>query len=74
MSLSDIALLGIGIFLVLMFFRMPIGLSLVLAGFTGVALIRGLSAALFNIGTVVYSTATTQYLTVIPLFLLMGNG
>jgi len=73
MSLSDIALLGIGIFLVLMFFRMPIGLSLVLAGFTGVALIRGLSAALFNIGTVVYSTATTQYLTVIPLFLLMGT-
>jgi C4-dicarboxylate transporter DctM subunit len=73
MSLSDIALLGIGIFLVFMFFRMPIGLSLVLAGFIGVVLIRGLSAALFNIGTVVYSTATTQYLTVIPLFLLMGT-
>jgi C4-dicarboxylate transporter DctM subunit len=73
MSLSDIAILGIVIFLVLMFFRMPIGLSLILTGFIGVALIRGLSAALFNIGTVVYSTATTQYLTVIPLFLLMGT-
>ena len=36
MSLNEIAILGIAIFLVLMFLRMPVGIAMAIAGFVGV--------------------------------------
>jgi tripartite ATP-independent transporter DctM subunit len=72
MSLTTILFIGIIIFLVLMFLRMPIGLAMLMAGFTGISIIRGVAPALNNIGGIVYSTATSYHLSVIPLFVLMG--
>lgn len=72
MSLNTIVLIGIGIFLVLMFLKMPIGLAMALAGFIGISLTRGVSPALNNIGIIAYTTATSYHLSVIPLFVLMG--
>jgi len=72
-SLSSLALIGIGLLLILLFLRMPVGICMVIAGFIGVSLTRGLTPALMNIGQLSYSTATSQHLSVIPLFLLMGT-
>ncbi len=73
MSLTTIIIIGICLFLLLMFLRMPIGLAMALAGFIGIILARGLSPALNNVGSIVYSTATSYNLSVIPLFILMGT-
>ena len=72
MSLITIAFIGVGIFLILMFLKMPIGLAMALAGFIGICFARGVSPALNNIGVNAYSTATSYHLSVIPLFILMG--
>ena len=72
MSLSTIAVIGIVLFLILMFIRMPIGVAMAIAGSIGIYLIRGGSAALTNISLVAFSTVTAFHLSVIPLFLLMG--
>ncbi|MFC1846018.1 TRAP transporter large permease [Chloroflexota bacterium] len=72
MSLTTIILIGVAIFLILMFLRMPIGLAMALVGFIGIAMVRGLTAALSNVGGIAYTTAISYHLSVIPLFILMG--
>jgi len=72
MDLTTITLIGVGLFLILMFLKMPIGLAMALAGFIGISLIRGIAPALGNISVIAYSTATSYHLSVIPLFVLMG--
>ncbi len=72
MNYSEIALLGIGLFLVLMFFRMPIGLAMGLTGFLGLYVIRGGPAALSQVAIVTYRQATFYETTVLPLFIFMG--
>jgi len=71
-SLPLIAVIGVGLFLILMFLRMHIGISLMIAGLVGITLSRGLPAALSTIGTTVYRVGASGYLAVIPLFVLMG--
>ena len=72
MDLTTIALIGVGLFLLLMFLKMPIGLAMALAGFIGISLVRGIAPALGNVSVIAYSTATSYHLSVIPLFVLMG--
>ncbi|MFC1845994.1 TRAP transporter large permease [Chloroflexota bacterium] len=72
MNFTEIALLGIFIFLVLMFMRMPIGLAMALAGFIGLSLIRGMPASLSNMAVVTFRNGTFYMMTVIPLFIFMG--
>lgn len=72
MELTDIAFIGAAIFLVLMFLKMPIGVSMAVAGFIGIWLTRGMHPALVTLGLVTYRTATSQYLSALPLFILMG--
>jgi tripartite ATP-independent transporter DctM subunit len=72
LSLPIIGIIGIGIFLVLMFLKMHIGLALMIGGLVGITLSRGLPAALSTVGTTVYRVGASEYLAVIPLFVLMG--
>jgi tripartite ATP-independent transporter DctM subunit len=71
-SLPLIGLICIVIFLVLMFLKMHIGISMMIAGLLGIILSRGLSAGLQTLSTTVYRVSASEYLAVIPLFVLMG--
>ena len=72
LALSTVAIIGVGIFLVFMFLRMPIGIAMFLSAFIGILLIRGAPAALNTTGLALYRTASTYNLSVIPLFIFMG--
>lgn len=72
LSLTTFGLIGISLFIILMFLQMPIGVSMLLSGFAGIWLIRGSTAALSSAAVVLYDTAVSYELLVIPLFLLMG--
>ena len=72
LPLWAIGLIGAGLFFILMFLRMHVGLSLMIAGFVGIWLSRGLEPALNTLATTVWRVGNSQYLVVIPLFVLMG--
>ena len=69
---TEIALLGFVILFVLLFIRMPVGLAMMLVGTAGIYLIRP-QAALPALGGEIFSEATDYPLTIIPLFVIMGN-
>jgi len=73
MSLDSVAILGIALLLVLMFLRMPIAVSMGIAGFVGLCLIRGVEPAMGLLALASYRTATSYQLSMIPLFVLMGE-
>jgi tripartite ATP-independent transporter DctM subunit len=66
------AAIGGGLFFVLMFLRMHVGLSLMVAGFVGFILTRGLPAAETSLATTIYEVSSSPILVVIPLFIAMG--
>ncbi len=72
LPLWALGLIGAGLFFILMFLRMHVGLSLMVAGFVGIWLSRGLEPALNTLATTVWRVGNSQYLVVIPLFVLMG--
>ncbi len=72
LPLWALGLIGASIFFILMFLRMHVGLSLMVAGFVGIWLSRGLEPALNTLATTVWRVGNSQYLVVIPLFVLMG--
>jgi C4-dicarboxylate transporter, DctM subunit len=67
------ALLGLGVMLVLSFLRVPIAFSMGLVGFLGVWWMRGLNPSMASATTVVYESGFQYTLSVVPLFILMGN-
>jgi tripartite ATP-independent transporter DctM subunit len=67
-----IGVVGAVLFFGLMFARMHVGLSLMIAGFVGIWLSRGMPAALNTLATTVWRVSNSTYLVVIPLFVLMG--
>lgn len=71
-SLPLIGLICIVLFLILMFLKMHIGISMMIAGMLGIILSRGLPAGLQTLSTTVYRVSSSEYLAVIPLFVLMG--
>ncbi len=72
LSLTTVGVIGICLFLIFMFLRMPIGVAMLLSGFIGLWLIRGMPAALSATGIALYRTSSTHILSVIPLFIFMG--
>ncbi|MDY7033273.1 MAG: TRAP transporter large permease [Thermodesulfobacteriota bacterium] len=68
-----IGLIGIGIMLLLMAFRMPIAIALALPGFVGALVIMGPQAAFTGLGTIPFSHCHSYTLTTIPMFILMGQ-
>jgi len=73
MTPEVIGILGIVVFLVLIFLGMNIGLALLLVGAVGYAVILNPAAALGLLRTVPATQASNYALIVIPLFILMGN-
>jgi len=67
------ALLGLAAMLLLSFCRVPIALSMGLVGFGGLWWMKGLGPSLASATTVVYESGFQYTLSVIPLFILMGN-
>jgi C4-dicarboxylate transporter DctM subunit len=69
------SLVGLALMLVLAFLRLPIALAMGVVGIVGYAYMRDWSwaAALATVQTKVYETGRNYTLSVIPLFILMGN-
>jgi C4-dicarboxylate transporter, DctM subunit len=66
-------LLGFVAIFALALLRMPLAFAMGLVGFAGIAFTRGLQPALASTAQVVYETGFAYTLSVIPLFILMGN-
>ncbi|MGE4297429.1 MAG: TRAP transporter large permease [Desulfovibrionaceae bacterium] len=74
MSLITIGILGVVALLLLLFFlRMPVGFAMGLVGFVGFWKVINLQAALGMLGTEIWNVFSSYGLTVIPLFILMGQ-
>jgi C4-dicarboxylate transporter DctM subunit len=67
------ALVGLGVMLLISFLRVPIAISMGLVGFLGLWWMRGLHPSMASATTVVYESGFQYTLSVVPLFILMGN-
>jgi tripartite ATP-independent transporter DctM subunit len=67
------ALLGFGGVFVLALLRLPLAFAMGAVGFLGLGLMRGWDATAAAAGQVVYETGFAYTLSVVPLFILMGN-
>jgi C4-dicarboxylate transporter DctM subunit len=67
------ALLAFGAIFLLALMRVPLAFAMGLVGLVGIGLSRGWQPALANTAQVVYETGFAYTLSVIPLFILMGN-
>ena len=67
------ALLGFGAVFVLALLRIPLAFAMGLVGFVGLGLVRGWDPTMSNAAQVVYDTGFAYTLSVVPLFILMGN-
>ena len=66
-------MIGIGVLFLLMFLRMPIGFAMALVGFAGFIYLGSLQGALYIMGTETFSNVSSYTLSVLPLFMLMGQ-
>ena len=69
---TGIALLGFLALFVLLLIRMPVGLALLIVGAAGIALVRP-GAAVPVVAGEIFAVASRYPLTILPLFMLMGN-
>ncbi len=67
------ALLGFGAVFALALLRVPLAFAMGLVGFVGLGLLRGWPPTMANAAQVVYDTGFAYTLSVVPLFILMGN-
>lgn len=67
------ALTGLFAMLLLSFMRVPIALSMGLVGFAGLWWMKGVNPSMASVTTVVYESGFQYTLSVVPLFILMGN-
>jgi tripartite ATP-independent transporter DctM subunit len=67
------AMIGFAAIFALAILRVPLAFAMGLVGFAGMALMRGFDPALASTAQVVYETGFAYTLSVIPLFILMGN-
>ena len=69
------ALVGLGLMMVLALLRIPIAIAMGLVGFFGVAYLRdwNFAPAMAMVETKVFETGRNYTLSVVPLFILMGN-
>jgi tripartite ATP-independent transporter DctM subunit len=73
MSPEMIGILGVAALFVFLAFRMSIGVAMALIGFVGVSCIINVNAGLNILGIVPWSEGSSYTLSVIPLFVLMGQ-
>ncbi|MBM3352596.1 MAG: TRAP transporter large permease [Betaproteobacteria bacterium] len=68
-----IALAGFFALLLLILLRMPIAFAMGMVGFCGFWYLRGMNAAIATVGERFFSTVLSLELSVLPMFVLMGN-
>ena len=73
MSGLAVGLLGMALLIFLMALRVPVAFAMMVAGIVGIGLLNSWSAAFSTLFTESWGTLTYVELTVIPLFVLMGN-
>lgn len=73
MSETLIGVTGIAALFFCLVARFPVGLSLLVVGFGGIWFIDGQRAAIATMSSETYSSITAYALSIIPLFVLMGN-
>ena len=74
MSLTVVGLIGIVVLLLMLFFLgIPVGFAMGIVGFCGFCYIISFKAGLNMISSVLWETFSKYGLTVIPLFIFMGQ-
>ena len=73
MSGTTVGIIGFVALLLLLALRMPIGIAMMLVGIVGIAAVNSTDAALKILGEFPYAYSSVYTLSVIPLFVLMGN-
>lgn len=73
MTPVEIGFLGLAAMAALIFTGMPIGIAMAAVGFVGFAMLSGPGPAMGILMTIPYSTASNYSLSVVPLFILMGE-
>ena len=73
MSETLIGVLGIAALFFCLAARLPVGMALLVVGFGGIWIIDGQRAAIATMSSETYSSVTAYALSIIPLFVLMGN-
>ena len=73
MTPTTTGLIGFAVLIILMFLRMPVGFVMALVGYLGFGVLVSWSAASSLVIRDFYSTFSSYSLTVIPLFVLMGQ-
>lgn len=72
MSPELIGAIGVIVLIILIMFRMWIGVALGVVGFIGIILLRGFDQALMVVGSSPFANINSYNITVIPMFTLMG--
>ena len=67
------ALIGLAALLGLAFLRVPIAFAMIVTGFFGMMYVGSTRGALANVGQTAFDAAISYELSVVPLFILMGN-
>lgn len=67
------ALLGLAAMLILVLARVPVAIAMGLVGFVGLGLIRNWHASIAMVSSIIYESGFQYMLSVLPLFILMGN-
>ena len=73
MTPEVVGIIGIFLLFVFLFLRLYIGVAMALVGFVGFSYLSGTSTGLSLFGMIPYSTASFYTLSIIPLFVLMGQ-
>ncbi|QGZ35470.1 TRAP transporter large permease [Stappia indica] len=74
MSSLEYGLWSVPVLLLMIFLRLPIGLSMLLVGIAGTSLVTGSTVPILaQLKSLVYSTFSNYSLSIVPLFLLMGQ-
>jgi C4-dicarboxylate transporter DctM subunit len=73
MSLTTIGIIGIVVLVILLFSKMPVGFVMAFLGFLGFSYVVNLTAGLNLLAKDVFETFSSYSLTVIPLFVFMGQ-
>jgi C4-dicarboxylate transporter DctM subunit len=68
-----LTLVAFAVLLAISFARVPIAFAMGIVGFAGFAILRGFEPALGQLEKVAFATGLNYELTVLPLFILMGN-
>ena len=73
MSLTFLGIIGIAVLVFFIISRVPIGFAMILVGFVGFCYVVSISGGLSLIAMDIFNTFSSYNLSVIPLFILMGQ-